>query len=239
MGNVAFRIGGGEKICVEGGEVTGLFPLSTSWDSMHNTYATQIRGGTNLLLENMRVHNYGDGFFVGGENNSGFIFRGGFLTQIRDDAVSNDYGWPGTVEDTLIDGTYVGFSDRGYSVAAADAILQIKDTLVRLQTYEQTYNNSGPGHGWFWKFDSDAIKLTLHGNIFFADSPSIHGSHKLLPEKIVSCKKPDGSPDNIIVWAGTGPYPRPDELLTGCFTLTTDKNIWYNAVTAWKNRHHR
>jgi len=238
-GKVPFRVGGGANFCVEGGEIIGLFPLSTSWDEMHATYASQIRGGRNFLLENLRVHNYGDGFFIGSEDNSGFVFRGGYLSQIRDDAISNDYGWPGTIEDTLIDGTYVGFSDRGFTAASSQAIMEIRNTLVRLQTYDQTYNNSGPGHGWFWKFDSEAIKLSLHGNIFFAESPSIHSSAKLLPEKIVSCKKPDGSPDNTIVWTGQGPYPRPDELLTGCFTLTTDSSVWYKAVIDWKIRHNR
>ena len=238
-GRVPFRIGGGTNLCVEGGEVIGDYSLQTSWDDMHKTYAVEIRGGVNSLLSNMRVHNYGDGIFIGGENNQGFIVRGAYLTQIRDDAVSDDYGWAGTIDDSLFDGTYVGFSDKGYTVATPDAVLNISRTLVRLQVYEQTYMNHPPGHGWFWKFDDDAIKLSLHGNIFFAAEPSIHGSHKLIPEKVVSCKKADGRPDNTIVWGGRGPYPRPEELSTGCFRLTTDRRVWDTAVAAWKAAHSR
>lgn len=237
-GEVPFRIGGGPNVCVEGGEIIGNYPLETSWDNMHRTYAIEIRGGVNYLLSNMRVHNYGDGIFIGGESNQGFRVRGAYLTQIRDDAVSDDYGWPGTIDDSLIDGTYVGFSDKGYTVAASDSVLNISHTLVRLQVYEQTYNGRR-GHGWFWKFDNDGIKLSLHGNVFFAAEPSIHGTHKLIPEKVISCKKENGSPDNTIVWGGSGPYPRPEELSTGCFRLTTDRSVWDAAVAAWKKAHHR
>jgi hypothetical protein len=238
-GNVGFRIGGGANVCVAGGEIVGDYSLSTSWEVMHDTYATMIRGGTNYLLSEIRIHNYGDGVFVGREANDGFVVRGAYLTQIRDDAFSNDNGKRGLVEDCLVDGAYVGFSDQKYAVAPGDSVWEIRDTLVRLQSYEQTYAAGRAGHGWFWKWDAEGIKLSLHGNIFFAEAPSIHESHQLLPEKIVSCKKPDGSPDNVIVWGGSGPYPRPEELKTGCFTLTTDKSFWSAAVTRWKGRHNR
>jgi hypothetical protein len=206
---------------------------------MHDTYAAMIRGGTNYLLSEIRIHNYGDGVFIGSEANQGFVIRGAYLSQIRDDAFSNDYGNPGLIEDCLIDGTYVGFSDQKYTTFSADAVWEIRDTLVRLQSYEQTYLLGKPGHGWFWKWDADGMKLSLHGNMFFAEENSIHGSHRLWPEKVVSCKKPDGSPDNIIVWGGAGPYPRPEELETGCFTLTTDRRVWDDAVSNWKRRHNR
>jgi hypothetical protein len=238
-GDNAFRIAGEANVCLEGGEVIGHYALSTSWAEMHDTYAFMIRGGQNYSLTELRVHNYGDGIFIGSDQNDNFSIRGAYLSQIRDDAFSNDYGKPGVVEDCLVDGTYVGFSDQKSLAAAETSVWEIRDTLVRLQVYEQTYFPGTAGHGWFWKWDEDGIKLSLHGNIFFAEAPSIHGSHKLIPESIVSCKKPDGSPDNIIIWGGTGPYPRPEELETGCFTLTTDRRIWDEAVIRWKERHHR
>jgi hypothetical protein len=238
-GLVPFRIAGGPNACVEGGEIIGSYSLSTSWDAMHDTYAVMIRGGRNYLLSEIRIHNYGDGVYIGSEANDGFVVRGAYLSQIRDDAFQNDQGKSGLVDDCLIDGAYVGFSDQKYASASADAVWEIRNTLVRLQDYEQTYVIGKAGHGWFWKWDAGGINLSLHGNIFYADTPSIHGGHKLYPEKVVSCKKADGSPDNIIVWGGTGPYPRPEELQTGCFTLTTDKRVWTDAVANWKLRHNR
>ncbi|HKZ80734.1 MAG TPA: hypothetical protein VJ124_20835 [Pyrinomonadaceae bacterium] len=71
----------------------------------------------------------------------------------------------GTIEDTLIDGTYVAFSDKGFSRATEQSLLTIKNSLVRLQVYEQSYNNSGPGHAGFGS-GTAAANLALHGNIF-------------------------------------------------------------------------
>jgi hypothetical protein len=206
---------------------------------MHNTYAFMIRGGRNYSLSEIRVHNYGDGVYIGDDENDHFTVRGAYMSQIRDDAFQNDNGKPGVVEDCLIDGAYVGFSDQKYATASEDSVWEIRDTLLRLQVYEQTYFPGTPGHGWFWKWDGTGIKLSLHGNIFYAQASSIHSSHKLYPDRIVSCKKPDGSPDNIIVWGGVGPYPRPEELATGCFALTTDRRVWDEAVARWKFGHNR
>ena len=202
---------------------------------MHNTYALEIRG-PDYLLENMKVHNYGDCIAVL-EAGDRFHISGMRCSQIRDDFVSDDLGWSGIVEDSLFDGGYVFFSDRGNRVAASDAVVEIKNNLVRLQVFDQTFNHGEVGHGWFWKLDADAVKISLHGNIFFTNEASIHGSHVLIPEKIVSCKKPDGLPDNIIVWTGSGDYPRPKELQTGCFTLTTDRAVWDTAIANWQLQH--
>lgn len=231
------RVAGQMGACISGGEITGTYPLTTTWSTMHDIYGFMIRGAPFFTVEGLRIHNQGDGVYIGSENNEGFTVRGAYMTQIRDDAVQNDQGKPGTVEDCLIDGAYVGFSDQKYAVAPANAVWNIHNNLVRLQVYEQTYVSGKAGHGWFYKTDLDTIKMSLHGNIFFAEAPSIHGGHKLIPEKVVSCKKSDGSPDNVIVWGGSGSYPRPEELATGCFTLTTDRSVWDAAVAAWLRAH--
>lgn len=230
------RLQGYENSCASGGMIMGSFPLSTDWSTMHDTYALDIRA-PNFLLENVRVHNYGDCVSMW-EGSTNFTVRGLYCSQIRDDMVSNDHGYAGTIEDSLFDGGYVFFSDRSWSAAASGAVTVIRNNLVRLQHFEQTFSGK-PGHGWFWKQDTAdaAVKLRLHGNIFMAEAPSIHGTHVLEPTSILSCKKADGSPDNTIVWLGAGAYPRPDELKTGCFKLTTDRAVWDAAVANWKARH--
>lgn len=232
------RLQGSSNACMSNGVIKGTFPISTDWSTMHDTYATNI-SAPNFLLENLRVHNYGDCIAIW-KTAAGFTIRGAYCSQIRDDFVSNDDGLTGTIEDSFFDGGYVFFSDRSWAAASPDAVTTIKNNLVRLQDFEWTYKNDGkPGHGWFWKQDTttNAVKLSLHGNVFMTESPSIHGNHVLEPSSILSCKKADGSPDNTIVWLGSGPYPRPDELKTGCFTLTTNRAVWDSAVTDWKVRH--
>jgi hypothetical protein len=38
----------------------------------------------------------------------------------------------------------------------------------------------------------------------------------------------------VVVWLGEGPFPDP---LPDCFTVTTDKSVWDNAVAEWKANH--
>lgn len=230
------RVGGGSEICVGGGTITGTFPLSTDWSTMHDTYAVELRG-QNALVERLRIHNYGDGVAMW-ENANNFSIKKVHMSQIRDDCVSNDHGWSGLLEDSFLDGCYVAFSDRSWSAADPSAVWTIRNNVVRLQSYDQTYRVGESGHGWFWKMDSGdaAVKVDLHGNVFRADQPSMHSNHVFRADKVASCKKPDGSPDNVIVWLGSGVYPRPEELASGCFALTTDRAVWDAAVTAWSNR---
>jgi hypothetical protein len=49
------------------------------------------------------------------------------------------------------------------------------------------------------------------------------------PEKLESCS------GNVMVWLGDGPFPGPP--LPSCFTVTTDRTVWDDAVAAWKARH--
>ena len=54
------------------------------------------------------------------------------------------------------------------------------------------------------------------------------------PGKLAACE------NNIMVWLGAGPFPEPlPTTFNGkpCFTVTTDKRVWDNAVAQWKATH--
>jgi hypothetical protein len=48
------------------------------------------------------------------------------------------------------------------------------------------------------------------------------------PEQLASCS------NNVMVWLGSGPFPA---TLPSCFTITTDRAVWDNAVASWIARH--
>jgi hypothetical protein len=232
--NSPMRLGSGSNMCMAGGSVAGTWPMSADFSTMNPTFGMAF-DGSNFLLENYRADNFGN--CIGVINNaSGFTIRSAYCTQTRGDFVSNKNSWGGTIEDSLFDGGISFFNDTGSLGASAGATTTIRNNLVRLQSFPVTYWGT-PGHGWFWRHDSSMpVKLRLHGNVFMAEQASLNGD-TLNPSTILSCKKADGSPDNIIVWLGTGAYPRPTELDTGCFTLTTDRTVWDQAVADWKASH--
>jgi hypothetical protein len=235
---------GGPDICFSGGAIRGEYPYSTDWETMHDTSAFTFRTTGKTTVENVRIHNYGDGInFSTGNPRYSFHVIGAHLTHIRDDCVQNDYMYSGLIEDSLFDGCYTGFSAQAHSSSGDNDgsrnLWTIRYSLIRLEPMEKVYNDKGliPGHGAFFKWNNDDNKsprLSLHNNIFRADQPSNSSSGLGLPEgKLVSCS------NNIVVWLGAGDFPDPlPKTFNGkqCFTITTDKTGWDNAVQGWMSR---
>jgi hypothetical protein len=236
---------GGPNVCFSGGTVVGEYPYDTDWETMHSTSALIFRTTGNTMVENIRVHNYGDGItFSRGDPSYSFQVIGAHLSHIRDDCVENDYMYTGLIEDSLLDGCYTAFSAQSHGSSGdnrgSQNIWTIQNSLIRLEPMEKVYNDRGliPGHGPFFKWDKDADKaprLSLHNNIFRVDQPSNSGSGLAVPAgKLVSCS------NNIVVWLGEGAYPDSlPEIFNGrpCFTITTDASVWDRAVQSWLERH--
>jgi len=234
------RVGGGDHICSSGGIIQGSWnPYTTPWTTYHDTYAYEIYGN-NMIVENMRVDDYGDSFMARDEITLGnnFTIRGNHVTHGHDDCVQDDGMKSGAILDNLFDGCYVFFSARGFGSGPSN-VVRVENNLVRLEGTPTYYNGQASDpydptqykHGGFWKIDEfdKAPKLSIHNNIFRADSDS-HTWIPLMPDarSISSCS------NNIIVWLGSGPFP---EQVPACFTLTTDKSVWDNAVAKWKVNH--
>lgn len=234
------RIGGGDAICSSGGTVQGKFdPYTTPWTTYHDSYAYEIYGN-NMTVENLRVDDFGDSIMVRDEVGLGnnFTIRGLHVTHGHDDCVQDDGMKSGTIVDNLFDGCYVFFSARAFG-SGPNNVVTFENNLVRLDGTPTYYNGQATDpydptqykNGGFWKIDEfdKAPKLSIHNNIFRADKDS-HLWIPLMPDarSIASCS------NNVIVWLGSGPFP---ENVPACFTLTTDKSVWDNAVADWKSRH--
>jgi hypothetical protein len=195
------RLSGGAGVCWHGGEISGSYPDTDSWDRMHDTAAFTVTL-PEFIGTGIRVHNYGDGVNIV-DHAEDFTFRELHLTYIRDDCIENDRLHSGLVEDSLLDGCYTALSARpnpNDSESDGDGDLwTIRRSLIRLQPMPTVYKGDAPGHGRFFKWDNDGRgpSLELHDNVFRADQ---------------------------------GEFPTS---LPGCFTITTDRTVWDDAVAAW------
>jgi hypothetical protein len=245
VGDYPVVLEGGPDICLSGGTIWGEYPYSTDWETMHNTTGFTFRTTGITTVEYIRVHNYGDGItFSRGVPSYSFHIIGAHMTHIRDDCVQNDYMYSGLIEDSLFDGCYTAFSAQAHDSSGhndgSQNIWAIRNSLIRLEPMEKVYKDQGliPGHGAFFKWDRDddnSPQLSLHNNIFRVDQPSNSSNGLGLPEgKLVSCS------NNTVVWLGDGAYPDTlPETFNGqqCFTITTDKTVWDNAVQNWMIQH--
>jgi hypothetical protein len=230
---------GGNGACWSGGRIVGTFPDSTSYDAMHDTYGIVVFS-PNMVIEHVRIHNYGDGISFDVKNDSNWTIRSSHFSYLRDDCIENDFLNSGLVEDSFYDGCYNVYSARTYGHRphrdGSDHVVTIRNTLMRLQPMPTVYTGPAPGHARFFKLDRAGIspKLALYDNIFRVDQlPSLGSPHNGMyfippPEKLAGCA------NNVIVWLGPGRFPEP---LPSCFTLTQDKGVWDKAAAQWLAAH--
>jgi hypothetical protein len=223
--------GGGAGGCWLGGRIIGTYPQSTPWSTFHHTTGLAFTN-PHFTVTGPRVHNIGDGIGVraGAE---AFTITDAHLSFIHDDCVQDDELYTGVVQNSLLDGCYVGFSARptkGDSVQGAGNTVTIRNNLVRLQPMPTVYKGRAPGTGGFFKWDEHgrAPKLVIRDNVFRADQRPNHQSLGLPPGYKYQCS------NNVVVWLGKGRYP---DKLPKCFRVTRDKKVWDRAVATWQADH--
>jgi hypothetical protein len=137
----------------------------------------------------------------------------------------------------LVEGCYVFLSTRAAGRPRHPSrTITVRDSLIWQKPFPDPHSSESrnPGHGSTFKWDSDGRGpgLALHDNIFLWQQDS-NGSIGFPGDgrvRIESCS------NNIAVWVGGGSFPG-NLGPPGCFTVTTDRSVWDNAVAAWKANH--
>jgi hypothetical protein len=229
------RLEGGPGVCVAGATVAGQYDRTLGWSAMHDPNNAGLRfENDDAVVDGVRIDNVGDGLRPVGAN---FTIRGVRLSWIRDDCVENDHLRGGLITDSVFDGCYVAVSERPSDANIAAGfdgrrdVLTIHGSLLRLEPMPGPREGDAAalGHGSLFKWHALGTKLALHDNVFLAEQLSEGGAQNMtVPDGLVSCA------DNVMVWLGPGPYPAP---LPDCFTVTTDRRVWEDAVAEWEQRH--
>ncbi|MPZ52849.1 MAG: hypothetical protein GEU79_08965 [Acidimicrobiia bacterium] len=219
--------------CWYGGSWTGAWdetdPDVTWEDPYHHSGFLTIRI-PEFLVEGVRVDNQGDGIRME-ERGADFHIRAVYLTDIHDDCIENDFMHGGVLEDSLLDGCYVGFSAAQYEGNDSDGSDNrwvMENNLIRMEPQPTPYRGPSPGHGAIFKWTVGGPQVVFRDNIIRVDQPPNHGHLGIHEElDLVECE------NNTVVWGGEGPYPEP---LPDCFTVTTDLSVWDEAVEVWHDQ---
>ena len=231
---VVVHVGGGSGICWHGGEIIGQLPPSTPWSTMHDSYGIDVDGAS-FQLEQIRVFNNGDGVTMDAQEDVNWIWRDVYFKYMRDDCVENDFLNNGTIENSLFDGCYSGISSRSYTsvLDGRNNVVVVRNSLFRAQFMDQGYRR--PGHGGFWKWETNGPRIDLYNTVFLTDGPTIEDDAIMPPPgRLRNCF------GNVMIWLGSGSFPEPVPTEPGCFRLLTGaegQQFWDSAVTAWKNAH--
>jgi hypothetical protein len=240
--------GNRDDVCMVGGTITSLYPHDTTpWSVWHGTVAMTIERPKFQTLQ-ARLHSVGDGvrFATGAAD---WTIRGAHMTRVHDDCVENDRMHSGIIDDSLFDGCYVFYSSRSDSAGlnGEDNTVTVTNSLVRLEHMPFTFNNEpGGGHGSMFKLSSGPAtgrspRLVIRNTVFRADEEPAHGTLDIVgfnhdndpSTPSIPYLDPADCSNNTMVWLGDGPFPGD---LPDCFTVTTDRQVWLDAVAGWHAR---
>jgi hypothetical protein len=234
--------GGGQDACFVGGLIVGANPPTAGWEETYDQSngAAFAFGGNQALdrfvLDGIRIHNVWDGIRPRAHAGD-FVIRNAWLSDARDDCIENDHFSTGLIEDTLLDGCHMAISARNPRDpdSYGSRVLTIERSLIRLKPFPKPRQAMlrrhswarDPGHGMFFKWSSNSMKVRLHDNVFMLEQLPNNQRQAIDPPPSVSCSH------NVLVWLGPGdPGPVPD-----CFEVVRERSAWDRAKAAWIERH--
>jgi hypothetical protein len=186
-----------------GGRFNGQVPQTSDWrDTYCNSAAVLVRGETaNATIEGVRARRCWDGIRFT-EGAGGFHLKGSWLSEIRDDAVENDYLLSGTVEDCLFDGCFSGISvdpaknDRD----GTNEVVHIDGSLIHMHAYLAKGEIT---HQTPVKAVDQSPRLRITGSVFALAAANMRGFHRLERtwRLAIECR------DNMLLWLPDEPMP--------------------------------
>jgi hypothetical protein len=234
--------GGGQDACFVGGLIDGANPATAGWEEIYeqsNGAAFAFGGDEPLpqfVLAGIRIHNVWDGIRPRA-NADNFVIRDVWISDARDDCIENDHFSSGVIEDSLLDGCHMAISARNPRdpESYGARVLTIQNSLIRLKPFPKPRAAMlrrhswarDPGHGMFFKWSSNSMKVRLHDNVFMLEQLPNNQRQAIDPPPTISCS------NNVLVWLGRGdPGPVPV-----CFEVVRERGAWERAKAAWIERH--
>ena len=219
-----------------GGRFDGQVPLTTDWRHTYcNSAAMLVRDGTShATIEGVRARRCWDGVrFIDHVND--FRLRGSWLSEIRDDAVENDYLASGVVEDCLFDGCFSGISlDPGSREGdGRQETVTIDRSLIRMGAYlaKGEITHQAPV-----KAADVSPRLKITETIFALTAANMRGFRRL--ER--TWARMIESRDNALLWLPDEPIPAELPLPRAGFALHTGadaRECWDKARRQWITSH--
>lgn len=141
-----FSVSDAENVAIIGGIILGHVPQTSDWRYTYcNSAAVHIRRSPGVVVDGIRIAGAWDGVRAS-VGSSDLMLKNSWISDVRDDAVENDYLYSASVDDTLIDGSFQGISVKtsgsdGHNGARETLVLS--GVLLRLREYPYR------GKNWF------------------------------------------------------------------------------------------
>ncbi|MER9140266.1 hypothetical protein NKI20_29135 [Mesorhizobium sp. M0830] len=219
-----------------GGRFDGQVPLTSDWrDTYCNSAALLVRDGTtDATIEGIRARRCWDGIRFA-EHADGFRLKGCWLSEIRDDAVENDYLLSGIVEDCLFDGCFSGISldPASNERDGTGQTVRIDRSLIRMHAF---LSKGEITHQAPIKAVDQSPRLRIAESVFALAAANMRGFRRLERTWRLTIE----SRDNVLLWLPDAPIPSALPLPPSGFRVLTGadaRSYWSRAHLQWIAAH--
>ena len=219
-----------------GGRFNGEVPQTSDWEDTYcNSAALLVRGeSADATIEGVRVRRCWDAIRFT-EGATGFRLKGCWLSEIRDDAVENDYLLSGTIQDCLFDGCFSGISvDPAKNERdGTKETVHIDGTLIHMHAYlaKGEITHQAPV-----KATDRSPRLRITGSVFALAAANMRGFHRLERtwRLAIECR------DNMLLWLPDEPIPSAFPMPPSGFSVLKGidaRRYWDKAHSQWIAAH--
>ncbi|MEO8241976.1 MAG: hypothetical protein ABI832_06655 [bacterium] len=225
-----------ENASLVGGLFAGEVPQKSAWLYTYcNSTGVLVRGSLGAVIEGLRMRRVWDAIRLT-ESSSGFVLRGSWVSEVRDDCIENDYLNGGLVEDMLFDGCFSGLSMRppdGTVRSASGGAVVFSHVLMRMQSflYKDDIEQGPP-----FKVDETVPQIEIHDSIIAMDDRNTVSQLRLKIGwgRIGKCS------GNLLLWTADTPFPKKFARPPDCFRIVEGSEaraLWQDARSNWIDCH--
>jgi hypothetical protein len=99
-----------------------------------------------------------------------FVIENAWLSHVHDDLLENDSHYSGVFKDSLVDGSFQGFSQRDDTGGGADETVRVSGSVIRIQADPyKVYRDGDQKFGALFKTDAVAPSIVLKNNVIAID----------------------------------------------------------------------
>ena len=233
---IVYNAGYGLKL--NGGTVWGQVPQTSDWKyTYNNSAAVRVEYAPGVTIDDWRIDKAWDAFriMMGSDK---FLIDDAHLSNIRDDAIENDYALNGTIRDSLFDGVFSGLSlTNGAHTDGSANTVSLQNVFMRSESY--LYEGKMT-HGSPIKADSDSPQTTpdlrITNSIIAIEDPNHIGYSRLQTawNNVVE------SSGNVFLNLSDTPLPSDYPKPPAGFTILQGqvaRDYWEKAKAAWESNH--
>ena len=227
-----------DKTVLVGGITKSRVPQTSDWEPTYcNSAAVNFKEANYGTVDGVRITGAWDAVRAS-SGSSNLTLKNSWISNVRDDFFENDYLYPATVQDTLIDGSFQGLSVRPSSSSVPDAssrIVTMSGVVMRLREY--VYKGKSY-YGAPTKNDSRSPHVRFRNSVVAVD---YKGGSTWYDYWSRTWAKLTDSGNNTFLWLSDSPIPSNFPLPpSGSFTIVKGqaaRDLWAKARTNWINCH--